>query len=202
MLLYPQESTTHHKQDQLLKIFLLFFDRAPYQMIYLLYLLHHFLLLISVSLLSLDDSNSVIFYKSLLRLFFYSLNEPPNRYSQCLNARGGQDKSEIQSSKTSQSDFRRSRTKRYLMASDQSNRPHLSSNSTNSTTVVPVFFTALGCPASCHRKSPSCEAIPRSAAPGTISSSTPPRTQTQSTVSYTHLTLPTNREEQISEVAE
>jgi hypothetical protein len=53
---------------------------------------------------------------------------------------------------------------------------YFSSNSTNSMAVVPVFFTALVCPASCQMNSPSDGAMPRSADPGTISASTPPRT--------------------------
>ena len=53
-------------------------------------------------------------------------------------------------------------------------RPYFSSNSTNSMSVVPVFFTALVCPASCQMKSPSYGAMPRSADPVTISASTPP----------------------------
>jgi hypothetical protein len=42
--------------------------------------------------------------------------------------------------------------------------------------VIPVFFTARVCPASCQMKSPSYGAMPRSADPSTISASTPPRT--------------------------
>jgi hypothetical protein len=55
----------------------------------------------------------------------------------------------------------------------EAHRPYFSSNSTNSMRVVPVFFTALVCPASCQMKSPSYGAMPRSADPGTISASTP-----------------------------
>jgi hypothetical protein len=55
-------------------------------------------------------------------------------------------------------------------------RSYFSSNSTNSMSVVPVFFTALVCPASCQMKSPSYGAMPRSADPGTISASKPPWT--------------------------
>ena len=53
---------------------------------------------------------------------------------------------------------------------------YFNSNSTNSMTVVPVFFTALVCPASCQMKSPAYGAMPRSADPGTNSASTPPWT--------------------------
>ena len=53
---------------------------------------------------------------------------------------------------------------------------YFSSNSTNSMRVVPVFFTALVCPASCQMKSPSYGAMPRSADPGIISARTPPWT--------------------------